>query len=80
MCGAETSTTATAIDTADVGEQMARAACLVPSLWRATRDQQERGLRTLTEWAALEKHRPYPIEVVGQERASGSRRGGDRPE
>jgi hypothetical protein len=54
------------------GAQMARAACLVPSLWKTTGTQQDRALRLLVEWATLERVRPYPIEVVGSEQEKGS--------
>ena len=39
----------------DVGEQMARAACMVPSLWRAPKEPcEQKGLETLCEWARLQ--------------------------
>ena len=58
---------------ANVGEQMARAACLVPSLWQAPKEPcEQKGLETLCEWARLERRRPYPIEVVGRESGKGS--------
>jgi len=49
-----------------IAEEMAKAACMVPSLFAFTMEQQATALHLLVEWATLETRRPYPLETVGR--------------
>jgi hypothetical protein len=49
-----------------IAEEMAKAACMVPSLFAFTMEQQAKALHLLVEWATLETRRPYPLETVGR--------------
>jgi hypothetical protein len=47
-------------------EDMAQAACLVPSLMAAKQEGMAAGLQVLVEWETLETKRPYPLDTIGR--------------
>jgi hypothetical protein len=47
-------------------EDMAQAACLVPSLMAAKQEEMATWLHVLVEWATLETKRPYPLDTIGR--------------
>jgi hypothetical protein len=52
-------------DQKGLAEDMARAACMVPSMMAVSTSRQRRALRLLVGWATLESKRPYPLDVLG---------------
>ena len=52
-------------DQKGLAEDMARAACMVPSMMAVSASRQKAALRLLVGWATLESKRPYPLDVLG---------------